>query len=138
MPATRVRPQSYLAGRPWWRQDRGSTALDMSMVVPLAFLLLFTLIQGGLWFHGRSVAHHAAQEAVDAQRAYNAAPGAGKAAAAAFLARMGGSLNGASVQVRDDGETVSVSVEGSVINLVPGWSGHVHQSVKAPVEKFRP
>ena len=138
MPATRIRPWRHLAGRKWWREDRGATALDMSMVVPLAFLLLFTLIQGGVWFHGRSVAHHAAQQAVDAQRAYDAAPGAGEAAADEFLARMGGSLNGAAVRVSDDGETVSVSVEGNVINLVPGWSGHVSQSVQAPVEKFRP
>ena len=108
------------------------------MVVPLAFLMLFTLIQGGVWFHGRSVAHHAAQQAVDAQRAYDAAPGAGEAAAAEFLARMGGSLNGAAVRISDDGETVSVSVEGDVINLVPGWSGQVSQSVQAPVEKFQP
>lgn len=108
------------------------------MVVPLAFLLLFTLIQGGVWLHGRSVAHHAAQQAVDAQRVYDAAPGAGVAAADAYLARMGGSLNGAAVHVSDDNETVSVRVEGNVINLVPGWSGHVSQSVRAPVEKFRP
>ncbi|MEU1273598.1 TadE/TadG family type IV pilus assembly protein [Streptomyces sp. NPDC005799] len=138
MPATRTRRGRHLAGRPWWREDRGATALDMSMVVPLAFLLVFTLIQGGIWFHGRSVAHHAAQQAVDAQRAYDAAPGAGEAAADAFLARMGGSLKGAVVQVSDDGDTVSVAVEGDVINLVPGWSGHVRQSVQAPVEKFRP
>lgn len=108
------------------------------MVVPLVFLLVFTLIQGGIWFHGRSVAHHAAQQAVDAQRAYDAAPGAGQAAAAAFLTRMGGSLNGTSVRVSDDGDSVTVSVEGTVINLVPGWSGRVRQSVQAPVEKFRP
>ncbi|MEV2234973.1 TadE family protein [Streptomyces phaeochromogenes] len=138
MPETRIRPWRHLAGRRWWLEDRGATALDMSMVVPLAFLMLFTLIQGGVWLHGRSVAHHAAQQAVDAQRVYDAAPGAGEAAAAEFLARMGGSLDGASVRVSDDGETVSVSVEGSVINLVPGWSGHVSQSVQAPVEEFRP
>ncbi|MFG2463308.1 TadE family protein [Streptomyces sp. NPDC048523] len=138
MPATRIRTRRHPAGRPWWREDRGATALDMSMVVPLAFLLVFTLIQGGIWFHGRSVAHHAAQQAVDAQRAYDAVPGAGQAAAGAFLARMGGSLNGTAVKVSDDGETVSVLVEGNVINLVPGWSGHVSQRVQAPVERFRP
>ncbi|MFF8932339.1 TadE/TadG family type IV pilus assembly protein [Streptomyces longwoodensis] len=135
---TRIRPRRHLAGKRWWRDDRGATALDMSMIVPLAFLMIFTLIQGGIWFHGRSVAHHAAQQAVDAQRAYDAAPGAGQAAALEFLARMGGSLNGTAVRVSDDGETVRVSVEGNVINLVPGWSGHVSQSVQAPVEKLRP
>ncbi|EST18014.1 TadE family protein [Streptomyces roseochromogenus] len=112
-------------------------ALELSMVVPLAFLMLFALIQGGLYFHGRSVAHHAAQQALDAQRAYNAAPGAGQTAARDFLARMGGSLSGASVQVEDNGNQVSVEVQGSVINLVPGWDGHIDQRVQAPKEKFR-
>ncbi|MFJ4895575.1 TadE family protein [Streptomyces sp. NPDC088788] len=122
----------------WWRQDRGATALDFSMTVPLAFLLLFGIVQGGLYFHGRSVAHHAAQQAVDAQRAYDAADGAGTDAARSYLARMGGSLSDADVRVDSDGTTVQVSVQGTVINLVPGWSGHVSQSVRAPVEKFRP
>ncbi|MFD5814718.1 TadE family protein [Streptomyces sp. NPDC127038] len=121
-----------------WREDRGATALDFSLAVPLAFLLLFTIIQGGLYFHGRSVAHHAAQQAVDAQRAYDAADGAGAAAAHDYLARMGGSLNDPTVQVDDNGNNVQVRVEGTVINLVPGWNGHVSQSVRAPVERFRP
>ncbi|MET9122208.1 TadE/TadG family type IV pilus assembly protein [Streptomyces sp. NPDC004528] len=121
-----------------WRQDRGATALDFSMVVPLAFLLLFSLIQGGIWFHGRSVAHHAAQQAVDAQRAYDAPAGAGTDAARDFLARMGGSLTNPSVHVATDGDTVRVQVEGDVTNLVPGWSGHISQSVQAPRERWRP
>jgi Flp pilus assembly protein TadG len=112
-------------------------ALELSMVVPLAFMMLFALIQGGLWFHGRSVAHHAAQQALDAQRAYNAAPGAGQEAGQSFLNRMGGSLTGPSINVTDDGNQVSVQVEGNVINLVPGWDGHVSQRVQAPKEKFR-
>jgi Flp pilus assembly protein TadG len=108
------------------------------MTVPLAFLLMFGIVQGGLYFHGRSVAHHAAQQAVDAQRAYDAADGAGSAAARTYLARMSGSLSDTHVQVHDDGNSVQVRVLGTVINLVPGWSGHVSQSVRAPVEKFRP
>jgi Flp pilus assembly protein TadG len=138
-------PRRFPVPRPAWRarireqlrEDRGAMALELSMVVPLAFLMLFALIQGGVYFHGRSVAHHAAQQALDAQRAYNAAPGAGQTAARDFLARMGGSLSGASVQVEDDGNQVSVEVQGSVINLVPGWDGHVDQRVQAPKEKFR-
>ncbi|WP_406834858.1 TadE family protein [Streptomyces sp. AHU1] len=122
----------------WWAADRGATALDFSMTVPLAFLLLFGLIQGGLFFHGRSVAHHAAQQAVDAQRAYDAAPGAGAVAARDYLARMGGSLTDPGIHVDQDGNRVRVRVEGTVLNLVPGWSGHVSQSVAAPVERFRP
>ncbi|MCX4399958.1 pilus assembly protein (plasmid) [Streptomyces sp. NBC_00053] len=122
----------------FWRSDRGALALELSMIVPLAFLLLFSLVQGGIWFHGRSVAHHTAQQALDAQRVYGAPDGAGVAAGREFLAGMGGSLNDAQIHVNAGADTVSVQVEGNVIMLVLGWRVHVSQSVQAPVEKFRP
>ncbi|MFE6894808.1 TadE/TadG family type IV pilus assembly protein [Streptomyces sp. NPDC057694] len=132
--------------RPGWRtrlsarvrSDRGALALELSMIMPLAFLMLFTLIQGGIWFHGRSVAHHAAQQALDAQRLYNAPAGAGQQAGRDFLADMGGSLNNSQIHVSAGADRVSVQVEGDVIMLVPGWTVHVSQTVQAPVEKFRP
>ncbi|MGW4984098.1 TadE family protein [Streptomyces mirabilis] len=136
-PASAPRPGRLARLRAWLRRDRGAMALELSTVMPLAFLMLFALIQGGVWFHGRSVAHHAAQQALDAQRAYNAAPGAGQAAARDFLERMGGSLSSARIEIEDNGDQVSVQVTGDVINLVPGWDGHVNQRVQAPKEKFR-
>ncbi|WP_261400526.1 TadE family protein [Streptomyces sp. CBG9] len=124
-------------GEGWWREDRGATALDLSMMVPLAFLMLFAIIQGGVYFHGRSVAHHAAQVGADAERVHDAAPGAGQAAAGDFLSRMGGSLTETRVAVASTGDTVSVEVTGRVTNLVPGWDGAVRQRVQAPVEEFQ-
>ncbi|WP_331757693.1 TadE family protein [Streptomyces albidoflavus] len=124
-------------GLAWWREDRGATALDLSMMVPLAFLMLFAIIQGGVYFHGRSVAHHAAQVGADAERVHDAAPGAGQAAAGDFLSRMGGSLTETRVAVASTGDTVSVEVTGRVTNLVPGWDGAVRQRVQAPVEEFQ-
>ncbi|MFG2885726.1 TadE/TadG family type IV pilus assembly protein [Streptomyces sp. NPDC048297] len=120
------------------RSDRGALSLELSMIVPLAFLMLFGLIQGGIWFHGRSVAHHAAQQALDAQRVYGAPDGAGQEAGHEFLAGMGGSLANPQIHVNAGADTVSVQVEGDVIMLVPGWRVHVSQTVQAPVEKFRP
>ncbi|MFD6828170.1 hypothetical protein CH313_27850 [Streptomyces sp. TSRI0384-2] len=125
------------AGGDWWREDRGATALDLSMMVPLAFLMLFAIIQGGVYFHGRSVAHHAAQVGADAERVHEAAPGAGQAAAGDFLSRMGGLLTETRVAVASTGDTVSVEVTGRVTNLVPGWDGTVRQRVQAPVEEFQ-
>lgn len=107
------------------------------MMVPLAFLMLFAIIQGGVYFHGRSVAHHAAQVGADAERVHEAPPGAGQAAAGDFLSRMGGSLTETRVAVASTGDTVSVEVTGRVTNLVPGWDGTVRQRVQAPVEEFQ-
>lgn len=108
------------------------------MVFPVVLLMLFAIIQGGFWFHARQVAHHAAQRGVDAQRAYDAAPGAGAAAAGEFLAGTGGSLNAPSVSVSTGGGQVSVEVRGSVITLLPGIRMPVVQRVQAPREEFTP
>ncbi|MFZ3562857.1 TadE family protein [Streptomyces sp. BH097] len=136
--AHRPRPRRLSRLAALLRSDRGALSLELSMIMPLAFLMLFGLIQGGIWFHGRSVAHHAAQQALDAQRLYNAPAGAGVAAGREFLAGMGGSLTNGQIHVNAGTDTVSVRAEGDVIMLVPGWRVHVAQSVQAPVEKFRP
>jgi hypothetical protein len=57
---------------------------------PVAVMaVIFTAIQASTWFWARSIALAAAQEGADAQRAYNAAPGAGQARAQAFITSTG-------------------------------------------------
>ncbi|KOU37616.1 TadE/TadG family type IV pilus assembly protein [Streptomyces sp. WM6378] len=122
-----------------WRQDRGAMALDVALIFPVVLLMLFALIQGAFYFHARQVAQHAAQIGVDAERAYDAAPGSGPVAADAFLTRAGGSLSHPVVSVdAPAGGQVSVLVTGDVITMVPGWTLHVSSRVQAPREEFTP
>lgn len=108
------------------------------MVMPMALLMLLTLVQAGIWFHARSAAQHAAQSGVDAERVHNAPPGAGSSAAHDVLRRMGGSVTSPSVTVERAGEQVSVRVDGEAILLLPGMNVRVSQRVQAPVEEFTP
>ncbi|MFE5841978.1 TadE family protein [Streptomyces niveus] len=127
----------------WWAgavrarvRDRG--AVEWSMVMPMALLMLLTLVQAGIWFHARSAAQHAAQSGVDAERVHNAPAGAGRSAAHDVLERMGGSVTAPSVTVERAGGQVSVQVDGEAILLLPGMSVRVSERVRAPAEEFTP
>ena len=54
------------------RGDRGSVTLEVSILAPVLLLVVFTIIQVGLWSYARSLALGAAQEGVAAGRAYGA------------------------------------------------------------------
>lgn len=119
--------------------DRGALALELAIIAPVVFLLIFGIIQGGLYFHAREVAHRAAEQGMERGRAFDAQPGDGTAAARSFLDRMGGSVEAA--QVSDDGSTnqqVRISVTGTVATLVPGIDLHVAARSQGPVERLNP
>ncbi|MGI5350229.1 TadE/TadG family type IV pilus assembly protein [Streptomyces sp. CA-250714] len=132
-PGKDQRHQGQLTGR-WWRQDQGN--IEVSVAAIIALMLLFLLIQGGLWLHGRSVAQHAAQQGADAGRSYTAQRGDAAEAAERFVAKMGGSLQSHSVSVETHGGQIAVTVRGEISSLVPGVPLHVEQRVQAPVEEW--
>ena len=85
------------------RRDRGSVTLEVSILAPVLLLVVFTIIQVGLWSYARSLALGAAQEGVAAGRAYGAPAEAGRARAQSFLdATAGDSLVGSAVTVDRD------------------------------------
>lgn len=46
------------------RNERGASALEFSIIAPILLLLIFTLIQGGLYFYARNTAQSASREGV--------------------------------------------------------------------------
>lgn len=128
--------KDWLARRYGGRRDAGS--IDVGIAAIVAITLVFGLIQAGLWFHGRSVAAHAAQQGVDAGRSHNAAPGAAQSAAEDFLSRMRDTLPTSTVSVQREGaQQVAVTVQGETVSLIPGMPLSVEQRVQAPVEEWR-
>ncbi|MFI5634681.1 TadE/TadG family type IV pilus assembly protein [Streptomyces sp. NPDC051664] len=119
------------------RSDRGDSVVEFAVIFPVVLLLVFTVIEAGLYFHARSVAGRAAQIGADAGRSYDAEPGAGAAAATDFLARTGNSVENPSVSVDAGGDQIAVTVTGQVTSLVPGLSFTVRQRIQAPIEEFR-
>ncbi|MFB7763687.1 TadE/TadG family type IV pilus assembly protein [Streptomyces xiamenensis] len=120
------------------RGDRGVFTLELAILAPLLFLLLFGTIQAGLYFHAREVAHRAAQRGVEVGRSMDVGPEDGAAAARDFLQRMGGSVNSPSVSVDSTAEEIRIEVTGSVSTLIPGLQWGVSAGASGPIERITP
>ena len=121
------------------RRDGGSVSLEIAILGPALLLLIFTIVQAGLWFHARGLALAAAQEGVNAARAYRADPAAGTRSARLFLTEHAGdSLSAPRITATGTTPTqVRIQVRGRALSVLPGVPGiSVEQSAEGPVEHF--
>lgn len=117
--------------------DRGASPVELAIVAPLIILLLFLAIQIAAVFIARSAALSAAQEAVSAQRAYQAPPGAGIAKGNAFLTHTGDWLTSAEVAAAPaEADEVAFTVTGQALSVIPGMRFAVEQTAHGTVERF--
>ena len=112
--------------------------LEIAILAPALLLLVFTVVQVGLWSYARSLALGAAQEGVAAGRAHQSTAGAGRARAEQFLLRTAGdSLTDQQVTVRASATTMRVEVAGRSLSVLPGVPGlPVRQAAEGPIERF--
>jgi hypothetical protein len=106
-------------GRPG--HDRGSASIEFAITAVAVMAIMFTAIQAACWFWARSIALAAAQEGVNTQRAYNAAPGAGQAEANAFIASTADGLTATTVIITSNGQGVQATVSGHCLSVIPGF-----------------
>jgi len=119
------------------RDERGSATLQLVVLLPLLFTALFVGVQAAVWYQARTIACAAAQIGATAGAAENASAGDGIAAASHFAQAKGGDvLAGSTVNGRRTATTVTVSVRGAALSVIPGMRFRVDQSVSAPVERI--
>ncbi|MEU4367331.1 TadE family protein [Micromonospora chersina] len=119
--------------------ERGANPVELAVVMPAILVLLFASIQLAVWFVARSTALNAAQTGVNAQRALQAPPDAGRDRATAFLRTAGDWL----VDWKSPGPTctatateVTCTVSGRSLSVIPGVRFAVSQSAHGPVERW--
>jgi len=120
-------------------RDGGSVSLEIAILAPALLLLIFSIVQAGLWFYARSLAMAAAQEGVASARAYGADPDSGISRAQSFLDQQAGdSLTQTSVSSSGSTATaVRIQVSGRALSVLPGIPGlEVTQSAVGSVERF--
>lgn len=118
--------------------ERGASTVETVVIYPVILLLIFTMVQAGLWYHSREVALHTANAASTAASAENAGDESGYAAANDFLNRAG-ALQETGVTVERGGETVTVTVTGRSPSLVPGVAlPLISQTSVAAIERYVP
>src|SRR6478735_2433492 len=126
-----MRPRRSTAAGP---SERGSASIQMVLLLPVLFTVMFLGMQAALFYHARSVAIAAAQEGARASSVEESSSGVGAAAAASFVAAAGGDdvLKSAQVSSNRTSEVATVTVTGTALSVIPGWSPSVRQSATVP------
>lgn len=105
--------------------------------MPMVLLIVFGVVQGAVWYHARTVATAAANEAAAAARAENSTTGQGSAAAQTVMSRNSDVLRDSSVSVTRDANTVTVTVTGKAAVILTNWRiFNISQTVTSPRERI--
>ena len=120
------------------RRERGSSSIQMVMLMPALFSIMFLGMQGALYYHARTVAIAAAQEGARAAGGQNGTAAGGISTASSFVSDAGGNdvLPGAQMTGGRSATTATVTVTGTSLSVIPGWSPAVSQSASVPVERI--
>lgn len=125
------------------RRERGTSALEFSIIAPVFLLLIFVIIQAGLYFHARNTAQSASREGVSYLRlaGNNSDPNAFIAAAEdvteGYASKIGRLKNVTAVGTIDTKTgRVTMLVTGQVV-LPVGGDVQIQQSSEATLEQFR-
>ena len=119
-------------------RERGAATVELVILLPALFAVLFLGMQAALFYHARTVAIAAAQEGARAAGAENGTVSDGIAAASSFIADAGGTdvLRRSSTTANRATTTVTVTVSGQSLSVIPGWNPVVTQSASLPVERL--
>lgn len=111
--------------------------LEWVVIFPVLMLLIFGAVQTGLHFHARSIASGAASEGVHAGSTTTGSSTTARAAAEQFIDHAGdGMFIDSAVDVARTPTTVTVTVTGHSLNLVPGLgTPEIRQTVSGPIER---
>ncbi len=121
------------------RGDRGDATTEMVLTVPALMLVVFIIIQFGIWYHANNVAEAAAQEGVRAARVMDGTATAGQTTAAAFMTRNApGAVTGTVVSATRNINIAQVDINATLAAIIPGIRLPVHATAVSPVERFRP
>ena len=127
-----------------WRRvhatgDRGFTALEATIAIPVAFTLILITVQFVLIWHARHVATDAAQDGLHTSTGYRSTAAAGRAVATEQLAKVAPHLLSSTTVAVDRGPTtVTVRVTGTVASVVPLLSFHLTETAAGPIEQYQP
>jgi Flp pilus assembly protein TadG len=132
---SRARPETSSSSR---RDERGSTSIELLIILPALFAVMFLGVQAALYYHARTVAIAAAQEGARTAGAEHGRTSEGVGAARAFIADAGGNdvLLGPSVSGTRTATVATVRVVGKSLSVIPGWAPVVRQSASVPVERL--
>lgn len=119
------------------RHDRGASTVEFVLTMPVLLLTLLLTVQFALITHAQSGAQAAAEEGAAAARAFDGSGAQGEARARRYVNQLSGSVfTSTSIRSNRSHEQASVTVTGTVQQLVPGIPTTVTRTSTGPVERF--
>lgn len=118
--------------------ERGSTSVQMVLLLPALFAVMFLALQAALYSYATTVAGAAAQDGARAASAYDnrSISGAGRAAAVAALTQSHGALESWAVVTQDGTDGASVTITGTALSVLPGLRFPVERTATFPWERL--
>ena len=134
---SRLRPATS-SSRSRRHDQRGSVSIELVILLPTLFAVMFLGMQAALFHHARTVAIAAAQEGARAAGAEQGHESDGVGAAKAFITEAGGNdvLTQTSATARRTTTTATVTVTGFSLSVIPAWHVRITQSATVPVERL--
>lgn len=116
--------------------ERGSSTVETAILISVLITLLLTLMQGGVWWHTRNVALAAAEEAARAAASEHGTAVAGRRAATSFIEQSNAGMTNIGIDVRRSTTTVTVTITGHAMSVLPGITQQISQTATLPVERI--
>ena len=115
-------------------RERGSVSVQMVLLMPTLLLVVWLALGAAMYFYGRATALAAAQAGAAAGAAQHGTTADCVRTATDQAVRAGDALVGLHVTCQVRAQTVTATVSGSTLSLVPGWEPVTSQSASVPVE----
>lgn len=117
------------------KSERGSTSIQMVVLMPALFSVLFLGLQAALYYHASTVAGAAAQDGARVAASYaSSGIAAGTTTALSALHQSHGSLQNYTVVGTAGADGPAVTVTGNSLSLIPGLTLSVTRSASLPWE----
>lgn len=116
-------------------RERGSTAIQMVILMPALFTLMFLGVQAAVLYQGRTLALAAAQDGARDAATENGTAADGINTARSYLSSSTAGLTGIRVTGNRGAGQAQITVTANTLSLIPGWRPTVTQSATSPVER---
>jgi hypothetical protein len=117
--------------------DRGAVTVEVAGYTTLMLLAMMIGVQAVMWGMATLGARYTANHAAQQTRVHGGTVAAGEADANAILdSAVGNALNDPQVEISRTATTVTVTVRGTAISIIPGFTPPVTVTVHAPVERI--
>jgi Flp pilus assembly protein TadG len=117
-------------------RDRGSSSVQVVIILPVLFLVVLTGLQVALMYQARSLALAAAQEGARTAAVEGGTSAAGISAASSFMSASKAGVTGTKVTGNRSATSATVRVTTTSLSVVPGWKPTITQSASMPVERI--